>query len=105
LLYLVHWASYEGTNKETSWIVATELDHASKLVMDLICPILSNPDHYPNSLIKLFFNKTYTSPLNCFLLIKKKYYTNQNFTFLFGGDETVYVKEWNRRQKDKPHIM
>ena len=34
LLYLVKWAGYEGTDKETSWILATKLDHASKLVRD-----------------------------------------------------------------------
>ena len=33
LLYLIHWG-YEGTNEETSWILASELGHASKLVMD-----------------------------------------------------------------------
>ena len=32
LLYLVRWAGYEGTNEETSWILATKLDHASELV-------------------------------------------------------------------------
>ena len=34
LLYLVHWTGYEGTNKETSWILASELGHASELVAD-----------------------------------------------------------------------
>jgi hypothetical protein len=33
-LYLVRWAGYEGTDEETSWILATELDHPSELVMD-----------------------------------------------------------------------
>ena len=32
LLYLVKWAGYEGTDEETSWLPATELDHASELV-------------------------------------------------------------------------
>ena len=32
LLYLVHWAGYAGTNEETSWLLAMELDHASKLI-------------------------------------------------------------------------
>ena len=32
LLYLVHWAGYAGTNEETSWLLATELDHTSELV-------------------------------------------------------------------------
>ena len=34
LLYLVRWSGYEGTDEETSWILATELDHASELVSD-----------------------------------------------------------------------
>ena len=32
LLYLVRWAGYAGTDEETSWLLATELDHASELV-------------------------------------------------------------------------
>ncbi|KIK74108.1 hypothetical protein PAXRUDRAFT_73129, partial [Paxillus rubicundulus Ve08.2h10] len=32
LLYLVRWAGYEGTDEETSWLLATELRHASELV-------------------------------------------------------------------------
>ena len=32
LLYLVHWAGYAGTNEETSWLLAMELDHTSELV-------------------------------------------------------------------------
>jgi Chromo (CHRromatin Organisation MOdifier) domain len=32
LLYLVQWSGYEGTDKETSWIPANELGHASKIV-------------------------------------------------------------------------
>ena len=34
LLYLVHWTGYEGTDKETSWILTSELGHASKLIVD-----------------------------------------------------------------------
>jgi len=34
LLYLVHWTGYGGTDEETSWILASELGHASKLVME-----------------------------------------------------------------------
>jgi len=34
LLYLVRWSGYEGTDEETSWILATELEHASELVSD-----------------------------------------------------------------------
>jgi hypothetical protein len=34
LLYLVKWFGYDGTDEETSWILATELDHASEVVSD-----------------------------------------------------------------------
>ena len=34
LLYLVCWLGYEGTDEETSWLLATELGHASDLVSD-----------------------------------------------------------------------
>ncbi|KIM63086.1 hypothetical protein SCLCIDRAFT_59137, partial [Scleroderma citrinum Foug A] len=33
LLYLVHWAGYTGTDEETLWLLAMELDHASELVV------------------------------------------------------------------------
>jgi hypothetical protein len=32
LLYLVCWSGYEGTDNETSWLLATELRHASELI-------------------------------------------------------------------------
>ena len=34
LLYLVHWTGYAGTDEETSWILASELENAPKLVSD-----------------------------------------------------------------------
>lgn len=34
LLYLVRWSGYEGTDEETSWLLATELGNASELVSD-----------------------------------------------------------------------
>ena len=34
LLYLVRWLGYEGTDEETSWLLATELGHVSNLVSD-----------------------------------------------------------------------
>ena len=34
LLCLVRWTGYEGTNKETLWILTSELGHASELVTD-----------------------------------------------------------------------
>jgi hypothetical protein len=34
LLYLVRWSGYEGTDEETSWVLATELEHAQEVVTD-----------------------------------------------------------------------
>ena len=34
LLYLVHWTGYEGTDKETSWILTPKLGHTSELIAD-----------------------------------------------------------------------
>ena len=34
LLYLVRWSGYEGTNEETSWLLATELGNASEIVAE-----------------------------------------------------------------------
>ena len=34
LLYLVRWAGYEGTDEETSWMLATKLSHASEIVAE-----------------------------------------------------------------------
>ena len=34
IVYLVHWTGYEGTDEETSWILANELGHASKIITD-----------------------------------------------------------------------
>jgi hypothetical protein len=34
LQYLVKWAGYEGTDEETSWLIATELSNAPDLVAD-----------------------------------------------------------------------
>ena len=43
LLYLVHWTGYKGTDKETSWILATELGHALELVADFHTAYLAKP--------------------------------------------------------------
>ena len=32
LLYLVKWSGYEGTDNETSWVLATELGNAPVLI-------------------------------------------------------------------------
>ena len=34
VLYLVHWAGYEGTDEETSWVLASELRNALEIVSD-----------------------------------------------------------------------
>jgi hypothetical protein len=34
LLYLVKWAGYEGTDEESSWLLATELGHTQEIVDD-----------------------------------------------------------------------
>jgi hypothetical protein len=34
LIYLVRWSRYEGTDEETSWILAHELGHASEIVSE-----------------------------------------------------------------------
>ena len=34
LLYLVRWTGYAGTNEETSWILASELENVPKLISD-----------------------------------------------------------------------
>jgi hypothetical protein len=34
LLYLVRWSGYEGTDEETSWLPADELNHASELISE-----------------------------------------------------------------------
>ena len=45
LLYLIHWSGYEGTDEETSWLLADKLGYASKLVHDfhLCYPLKSRP--------------------------------------------------------------
>jgi len=43
LLYLVRWAGYKGTDEETSWLIATELRHASELVADYHKAYLTKP--------------------------------------------------------------
>jgi hypothetical protein len=34
LLYLVKWAGYEGTDEESSWLLAMELGHAQEVIDD-----------------------------------------------------------------------
>ncbi|KAF8238341.1 hypothetical protein L208DRAFT_1496144, partial [Tricholoma matsutake] len=47
LLYFVRWEGYQGTDEETSWLPATELDHAQELVTDF-------HTHYPGKPRPLF---------------------------------------------------
>jgi len=43
LLYLVHWSGYEGTDEETSWLLATELGNATELLEDYHVRYLDKP--------------------------------------------------------------
>ena len=43
LLYLVRWSGYEGTDEETSWVLASELDHALDAVSDFHLRYPSKP--------------------------------------------------------------
>ena len=47
LLYLVRWSSYEGTDEETSWLLATELGNASELVENFHAWYLAKPGPLP----------------------------------------------------------
>ena len=48
LLYLVRWAGYEGTDEETSWILASELGHALEIVADFNAAYPDKPGPLPN---------------------------------------------------------
>jgi hypothetical protein len=48
LLYLVQWSGYEGTDKETLWILANELGHASKIVSEFHLRYLNKPGPLSN---------------------------------------------------------
>jgi hypothetical protein len=48
LLYLVQWSGYEGTDEETSWILANELGHASEIVSEFYLCYPSKPGPLPN---------------------------------------------------------
>jgi len=43
LLYLVHWSGYEGTDEETSWLLATELGNTMELLEDYHVRYLDKP--------------------------------------------------------------
>ena len=43
LLYLVKWSGYEGTEEETSWMLATEPNHAWDVIADFHSAYLNKP--------------------------------------------------------------
>ena len=43
IIYLVWWTGYEGTDEETSWILANELGHASEIITDFHKAYLDKP--------------------------------------------------------------
>ena len=43
LQYLVKWSGYEGTDEETSWIPASELEHVTESVVDFHLTNLDKP--------------------------------------------------------------
>ena len=43
LLYLVCWTGYAGTDEETSWILASELENAPELISDFHRSYLAKP--------------------------------------------------------------
>jgi Chromo (CHRromatin Organisation MOdifier) domain len=43
LLYLVRWSGYEGTDEETSWILANKLEHSSEIVSEFHLRYPSKP--------------------------------------------------------------
>jgi len=43
LLYFVRWSGYEGTDEETSWLLATELGNATELLEDYHVHYLDKP--------------------------------------------------------------
>ena len=47
LLYLIKWAGYEGTGEETSWLPASELGHASEVILDFHLAYPSKPGPLP----------------------------------------------------------
>jgi len=54
LLYYVQWAGYKSTDKENSWINASELTHASDLLQDFHLQNLGKPGltNTPNDFAK-----------------------------------------------------
>jgi hypothetical protein len=59
LLYLVWWSRYEGTDEETSWLLATELGNASELVLDYHSAYPDKPGPIKNWSIQIVHNGNY----------------------------------------------
>jgi hypothetical protein len=49
LKYFVQWAGYEGTDEETDWLPATELDHAQEIITDFHIRYPDKPGPIPLS--------------------------------------------------------
>ena len=49
LLYLVRWSGYEGTDDETSWLLANELGHASEIVTEFHSKYPAKPGPLPST--------------------------------------------------------
>ena len=49
LQYLVHWTGYKGMDEDTSWLLASELPHASELVSDFHQAYPDKPGPLPTS--------------------------------------------------------
>ena len=47
LQYYVKWASYEGTDEESSWVGASDLEHSSELVEDFHTKYPGHPGSFP----------------------------------------------------------
>ncbi|KAF8227850.1 hypothetical protein L208DRAFT_1491392, partial [Tricholoma matsutake] len=47
ILYLVQWEGYQGTDEETSWLPAMELDHAQELLVDFHTYYPQKPGPFP----------------------------------------------------------
>ena len=62
LLYYVKWSGYEGTDEETSWLPATELEHAQELVSDFHSRYPQKPG--PLCLFTRFFHHYHLSLLH-----------------------------------------
>ena len=106
LLYLVHWTGYEGTDEETSWILASELGHASKLIMEF-------HTKYPVAAAKLcplskisWLQFSYVHIFSMFKLIHFSIYSakvieTKTQVSAFDKKDSAFDKEFYLRHKSK----